>query len=80
MTGSIVVLLGALAEARDEILNAIADNGAIPRFLFSLIVVPFTPAEVFERVLSCLITFTEDSRDVAQAIVDDQQAAAIPCC
>jgi len=73
MVSSLLSLLGALAIARDEILDAIVANQIIRRFLFRLVSTPSIPPEVFEEALSCLMTLSEDNLPMGQAITDDQE-------
>ena len=78
MTSSILSLLNILAEARDEILEPIAKNTKICDLLFFLVTSHVAPGEVLEDVLLCLITLSEDSRHLAEALVDDQTSGCFP--
>ncbi|KAK0620383.1 hypothetical protein B0T14DRAFT_521291 [Immersiella caudata] len=73
IASSLLSLLGALAVARDEILDAIVANQNILRFLFRLVSTSSIPPEVFEETLSCLMTLSEDNLPIGQAITDDQE-------
>lgn len=73
MTGSILTLLGLLALAREEILEAIAANQTILRLLFRLASTDVAPREVFDEALSCLMTLSEDNLQLGQALINDQE-------
>ncbi|TPX07333.1 uncharacterized protein E0L32_010755 [Thyridium curvatum] len=73
---SLISLLAALSEARDEILAAVASNSALTQFLLSIVSNALTPPELVDEALQCLTTLTEDSRTVAQAVTDEY---ASPC-
>jgi len=73
MTASLLSLTGALAVARDEILDAIVANQTILRFVFRLVSTASIPPEVFEEALSCLTTLSEDNLPTGQAIINDQE-------
>lgn len=73
MASSLLSLLGALAVARDEILDAIVANPTILRFLFRLVSTAAILPEVFEETLICLMTLSEDNLPIGQAIIDDQE-------
>jgi len=70
ISGSLVILLNALAEATEDISAAIAKSQAIIQFLFFLTTTGLTPGWILEDVLSCLTTISEDNRDLCQSIVD----------
>lgn len=70
LTGSILSLLSSLAEAQDEIVEAITKLPAIIAFLFGLLAFESTPDEVQSEVLSCLTALTEDNKVLGQQIVD----------
>jgi hypothetical protein len=69
----LVFLLGAIALARDEILQAIIANRTILRFLFVLIINVSTPAELLDEVLSSLMTLSEENLEFGQALIGDQE-------
>ncbi|KAK3688524.1 hypothetical protein B0T22DRAFT_459650 [Podospora appendiculata] len=73
MTNSLLSLLGFLAVARDEILDAIVASPIILRFLFRLASSDSVPQEIFEETLSCLMTLSEDNLKLGHAITDDQE-------
>jgi hypothetical protein len=70
---ALVAVLGALAIARDEILESIVANGSILRFLFVLASDVATPADLLDDVLSDLLIISEDNLRFGQAAVDDQE-------
>jgi len=73
MTSSLLSLLSALAVARDEILDAIAANQTIRRFVFRLVSTAVVTPEIFEETLACLMTLSEDNLQLGQAIIGDQE-------
>ncbi|KAK4236207.1 hypothetical protein C8A03DRAFT_35907 [Achaetomium macrosporum] len=73
ITGSLLTLLNLLALAREEILNAIVANHTVLRLLFRLASTDVAPQEVYEEALSCLMTLSEDSLQLGQAITNDQE-------
>lgn len=75
IAGCLVFLIGALAVARDEILQAVVINRSILRFLFVLLLVTSqaTSSDLLDEVLSCLMTLSEESLEFGQALVDDQE-------
>lgn len=73
ITGSLLTLLGLLALAREETLEAIAANPTILRLLFRLASTDVAPPEVFEEALSCLTTLSEDNLGLGQAMTNDQE-------
>lgn len=73
ITVSLLSLLGALAVARDEILEAIAADQTVLRFIFRLVSTASIPPEVFEEALTCLMILSEDNLPFGQAITDDQE-------
>lgn len=68
---SVISLVGALAVARDEIVDTIIKNEDIFQFLFALVSATSTPLEVFEETLTCLMTLSEDNLHVSQLILAD---------
>lgn len=72
IAGALVSLLGAVATARDEALEAIVANRAILRFLFVLAANDATPLDLLDELLSCLMTLSEDNLDFGQVAIDDQ--------
>ncbi len=73
ITSSLVTLIGLLALARDEILEAIVGNQTILRLLFRLAATDIAPQELYEDVMSCLTTLSEDSIQLGQAMASDQE-------
>jgi hypothetical protein len=72
LTNSVVCLLSILAEAQDEIVEAISKLPNLINFLFGLLSFDFTPSELEIEVLSCLIALSEDNKPLAQQIVDNE--------
>ena len=70
---ALVSLLGAVAVARDEALEAIVANRSILRFLFVLAANEATPPDLLDEVLSCLITLSEENLDFGQVAIDDRE-------
>ncbi|KAL6883987.1 hypothetical protein HDV57DRAFT_516459 [Trichoderma longibrachiatum] len=73
IAASIVSLLTALAEASDEILEAICNNSIITNVLFTLI--SYTPqdeqdpiADIRGDAMACLMILSEDNADLAQKL------------
>jgi hypothetical protein len=62
-----------LALAREEILEAIVGNQTILRLLFRLAATDIAPQEIFEEAMTCLMTLSEDSLQLGQAMTDDQE-------
>lgn len=69
MCGSVVGLISSLAEAQDEILEALSKTLAIINLIFSLVNFGSLPEELFGDVLACLATLTEDNEILAKQIV-----------
>jgi hypothetical protein len=69
----LLTLLGLLALAREEILNAIVANQILLRLLFRLAATDIAPHDVFEEALSCLTTLSEDNLQLGQAMIADQE-------
>ena len=72
LTGSIISLLSTLAEANDEIVEAITKLPTLITFLFGLLSFDSTPDELEIDVLSCLIALTEENKLFVQQIVDNE--------
>ena len=70
LSTSVVGLIGSLAEAQQDILEAISKIPTVLNFLFGLLNVPGVPAELFLEVLSCIATLTEDNEVLAQQVVE----------
>ncbi|KAK4126121.1 hypothetical protein N657DRAFT_642899 [Parathielavia appendiculata] len=73
ITSSLLTLVGLLALAREEILEAIVGNQTILRLLFRLASTDIAPQEIFEEAMSCLMTLSEDSLQLGQAMTNDQE-------
>lgn len=73
VAGCLVFLIGALAVARDEILQAIVANRTVLRFLFVLVTNASTPADLLEEILSSLMALSEENIEFGQALIDDQE-------
>jgi hypothetical protein len=73
ITSSLLTLLGLLALAREEILEAIVGNQTILRLLFRLAATDIAPQEIFEEAMACLMTLSEDNLQLGQAMTDDQE-------
>ncbi|EAQ88017.1 hypothetical protein CHGG_04636 [Chaetomium globosum CBS 148.51] len=73
ITSSLLTLIGLLALAREEILQAIVKNQIILRLLFRLASTDVAPQEMFEEAVSCLTTLSEDSLELGQAMTNDQE-------
>ncbi|KAJ9138883.1 Synchronized import protein 1 [Pleurostoma richardsiae] len=69
---SLSSLVGGLAVARDEILDAIIKREQIFRFLFTLVSSISVPTDVMEETLCCLMALSEDNLQVSQMILADQ--------
>jgi hypothetical protein len=72
ITSSIVSLLSILAEAQDEIVEAITKLPSLVTFLFGLLSFDSTPPEIDIDALSCLIALTEDNEPLVQQIVNNE--------
>lgn len=68
---SVVALLSALAEAQDEILEAIVAIEGIKNLLFTIIAHPDSPSSICLDALSALLTLSEDNDRLAKDIVAD---------
>ncbi|KAK1996719.1 hypothetical protein LX36DRAFT_750238 [Colletotrichum falcatum] len=67
----VIALLSALAEAQDEILEAMVAVEAIKNLLFAIIAYPDSPPSVCLDALSALLTLSEDNTRLAQDLVAD---------
>ncbi len=77
IAGCLVFLIGALAVARDEVLQALVANRAILRFLFVLTANASTPAALLDEMhYPACFAVSEDSLEFGQALVGDQET----CC
>ncbi|EFX05894.1 armadillo repeat protein [Grosmannia clavigera kw1407] len=72
ITLSIIDLVGQLAEARSEILEAVTGNAAITRAFFALVCTSAAPFEIHWAAVTCLARLCDDQRALSQAVVDDQ--------
>jgi hypothetical protein len=70
---SIISLTTALAEAQDEILNSIIANPSIFDLLFVSIGKDFTPTEIFDDALACLLILSEDNPRLGEIITADRR-------
>jgi len=61
ISASLCSLIGALAEAQDDILMAISQNDGITGFLLGLLSREFVDPAALDELLSCMITLTEDN-------------------
>ncbi|KAK4039113.1 hypothetical protein C8A01DRAFT_36946 [Parachaetomium inaequale] len=73
ITSSLLTLLGLLALAREEVLEAIVGNQTVLRLLFRLAATDIAPQEMFEEALTCLATLSEDSLQLGQAMTNDPE-------
>ncbi|KAG4443202.1 hypothetical protein IFR05_001344 [Cadophora sp. M221] len=71
LTSSIISLVSSLAEAQEEIAEAISKNSTIVNFLFGLLAFS-TPSHIQNEVLSCLTILTEDNKLLDQQVVDGE--------
>lgn len=71
---AIATIISALAEAQDDILEAITRNGHIIKFLFTLVSSDLIPDNAKNSSLSCLMTLTEDNRQFVETILGDSQS------
>tara|TARA_R110002060_G_scaffold15552_2_gene21684 strand:- start:86 stop:1723 length:1638 start_codon:yes stop_codon:yes gene_type:complete len=69
LTSSIISLVASLAEAQEEIAEAISNNATIITFLFGLLAFS-TPSHIQNEVLACLTILTEDNHLLDQQIVE----------
>ncbi|GKT47477.1 putative aryl-alcohol dehydrogenase AAD14 [Colletotrichum spaethianum] len=71
ITEPVVALLSALAEAQDEILEAIVAIEGIKNLLFAIIAYADSPPSICLDALSALLTLSEDNTRLAQDVVAD---------
>lgn len=69
ITISICSILGALAEAQDDILDAITANAKVTHFLLSLLAREIIDRDALDECLSAALILTEDNRPLAEAVV-----------
>ncbi|PVH82046.1 hypothetical protein DL98DRAFT_415542 [Cadophora sp. DSE1049] len=69
LTSSIISLIASLAEAQEEIAEAISKNSTIITFLFGLLAFS-TPSHTQKEVLACLTILTEDNHLLDQQVVE----------
>ncbi|TDZ33613.1 putative ARM-like repeat-containing protein [Colletotrichum spinosum] len=69
---SVVALLSALAEAQDEILEAIVGIEGIKHLLFTIVAHTESPTSICLDALSALLTLSEDNRRLAEDVVSDE--------
>ncbi|KAH7411033.1 hypothetical protein BKA64DRAFT_371538 [Cadophora sp. MPI-SDFR-AT-0126] len=69
LTSSIISLVASLAEAQEEIAEAISKNSTIITFLFGLLAFS-TPSHIQNEVLVCLTILTEDNHLLDQQVVE----------
>ncbi|OHF02280.1 hypothetical protein CORC01_02560 [Colletotrichum orchidophilum] len=72
ITESVIGLLSALAEAQDEVLEAIVSIEGIKHLLFTVVAHPDTPSSICLDSLSALLTLSEDNQRLAQDVVADE--------
>ncbi|KAK9776766.1 hypothetical protein AB5N19_10644 [Seiridium cardinale] len=72
---SIATIISALAEAQDDILEAIMRNDHIVEFLLTIVSNDMVLDGAKNSVLSCLMTLTEDNRQFVERILGDDQNA-----
>ncbi|KAK1635411.1 hypothetical protein BDP81DRAFT_37721 [Colletotrichum phormii] len=71
ITESVIGLLSALAEAQDEVLEAIVGIEGIKHLLFTVVAHPDTPSSICLDALSALLTLSEDNQRLAEDVVAD---------
>lgn len=69
---SIVTLLTSLAEAQDEIVQAITKQSIFGNFLFGLLATEAVPVEIQSEATLCLQTLTEDNEELSQVLVNER--------
>ncbi|EFQ30577.1 hypothetical protein CGRA01v4_12575 [Colletotrichum graminicola] len=67
----VIALLSALAEAQDEILEAIVTIEAVKNLLFAIIAYADSPPNICLDALSALLTLSEDNTRLARDVVAD---------
>ncbi|KAH6659366.1 hypothetical protein BKA67DRAFT_544261 [Truncatella angustata] len=70
---SLAIIINALAEAQDDILEAIVRNERIVEFLLTLVSSSLINNGAKNSALSCLMTLTEDNRQFVERILGDTQ-------
>ncbi|KAH8879660.1 hypothetical protein GQ53DRAFT_755741 [Thozetella sp. PMI_491] len=74
IASSLVFLLTALATARDEIVESIAANQTITRFLFRLSSASAVSPDLHDETLQCLMVLAEDNLPFGQALINDTES------
>ncbi|KAF9881564.1 hypothetical protein CkaCkLH20_00710 [Colletotrichum karsti] len=69
---SVIALLSALAEAQDEILEAIVGVEGIKNLLFHVVAHTDSPSSICLDALAALLTLSEDNRRLAQDVAADE--------
>jgi hypothetical protein len=72
LSGSVIGLISSLAEAQDEILEALSKTPIVINFIFGLLGFDSLPGDLFVDVLHCLATLTEDNELFAKQIVNHE--------
>ena len=72
LSSSVIGLISSLAEAQDEILEALSKTPITIHFIFGLLGFESLPGDLFVDVLHCLSTLTEDNELLAKQIVDHE--------
>jgi hypothetical protein len=70
LSGSVIGVTSSLAEAQEEIVQAISKIPVVINFLFGLLTFDSVPAELFGDSLFCLAALTEDNEHLAKKIID----------
>ncbi|KAG9234610.1 hypothetical protein BJ875DRAFT_7571 [Amylocarpus encephaloides] len=70
LTTSLINLITSLAEAQDEIVEAISKLSTVSNFLFGLLAFDLTPLGPQNDVLSCLTALTEDNKPLVEQIIN----------
>lgn len=71
---SLAIIVSSLAEAQDDILEAIVRNQQIVGFLFTLVSSDLVSPGANNSALSCLMTLAEDNREFVERILGDDQS------
>jgi hypothetical protein len=74
IAASLATITSALAEAQDDILEAIVRNDNITKFLFVVASSSLAPRATVDSVLSCLMTLTEDNRQFVERLLGDSES------
>jgi hypothetical protein len=72
LSSSVIGLISSLAEAQDEILEALSKTPVVINFMFGLLGFESLPDDLFVDVLHCLATLTEDNALLTNQIVDHE--------